>query len=156
VELFIDGTFKCVPKPFSQLLIVMVRDAALDHYIPVFYVLVQRKTQWTYWNALNEIIVSLGGKISVSQVHCDFEKGLINAIREIFPEARVVGCLFHWKQALLRKMKVNFFKFCYYYYFLLLLSLFFFLSNHMSILILLLGFTNTFVGKKTSPCFGMH
>ena len=38
-------------------------------------------------------------------VTCDFEKGLHNAVRFMFPGVRVNGCLFHWKQAICKHMK---------------------------------------------------
>ena len=37
-------------------------------------------------------------------VTCDFELALINAIQGIFPFAKINGCLFHWKQAIKRKL----------------------------------------------------
>lgn len=45
MEIFIDGTFAIVPHPFSQVLIIMYRDKITDLYIPVYYVLIQRKTK---------------------------------------------------------------------------------------------------------------
>ena len=36
VHLFIDCTFKCVPKGFSQCLVIMIYDYASSLYIPVF------------------------------------------------------------------------------------------------------------------------
>ena len=35
---------------------------------------------------------------------CDFEKALINAVREHFRGSVINGCLFNWKQVLCRKM----------------------------------------------------
>jgi len=37
-------------------------------------------------------------------ISCDFEKALHNAIKIEFPTAIVSGCLFHWKQAIRRKI----------------------------------------------------
>jgi hypothetical protein len=34
----------------------------------------------------------------------DFEIAMINAVEEMFPRAEIVGCLFHFKQALRRKL----------------------------------------------------
>jgi len=34
----------------------------------------------------------------------DFEQAFINALEQVFPMARIVGCLFHWKQAIRRKL----------------------------------------------------
>ena len=42
-KIFIDGTFKIVPKPFYQCLIVMVFDNQTDEYVPVFYILLTSK-----------------------------------------------------------------------------------------------------------------
>eukprot|EP00644_Phytophthora_capsici_P012662 jgi/Phyca11/113211/e_gw1.23.476.1 len=36
---------------------------------------------------------------------CDFERGLINAVRDQFPDATIIGCLFHFKQAVRRNMQ---------------------------------------------------
>ena len=37
-------------------------------------------------------------------VTCDFKKALHNVVRTEFPTAIVNGCLFHWKQAIGRKI----------------------------------------------------
>ncbi|EGZ15575.1 hypothetical protein PHYSODRAFT_508016 [Phytophthora sojae] len=37
-------------------------------------------------------------------VIADFEQALIDSVQGQFPDARVVGCLFHWKQALRRRL----------------------------------------------------
>ena len=37
-------------------------------------------------------------------IYCDFEKALINAVRSQFRDAEIIGCLFHFKQALCRHM----------------------------------------------------
>lgn len=141
ISLFIDGTFRCVPKPFSQLLVIMVYDAGnccyfffirqgivirfffffcsnisgTDMYVPVFYILLQSKHEWAYTEAFNEVKSALRtngqSNLNPANIHCDFEKGLMNALADQFPDARVVGCLFHFKQALLRKMRFAFFFF---------------------------------------------
>ena len=38
-------------------------------------------------------------------VTCDFKKALMNAVEATFKNVTVNGCLFHWKQAILRKLK---------------------------------------------------
>ncbi|KAJ8524184.1 hypothetical protein ON010_g16934 [Phytophthora cinnamomi] len=40
----------------------------------------------------------------VGTISCDFERGLIKAVGDQFPETDIVGCLFHFKQAVRRKM----------------------------------------------------
>jgi len=105
INVFIDGTFKCVPHPYYQLIVVMVYDTPLNLYIPVYYILTTSKTQWSYWSVLQEVMVNCEFKFNPSVIHCDYELALINAIGELFEGTAVVGCLFHFKQAILRKMK---------------------------------------------------
>uniref|UniRef100_H3GZT0 MULE transposase domain-containing protein n=1 Tax=Phytophthora ramorum TaxID=164328 RepID=H3GZT0_PHYRM len=102
--IYIDGTFKMVPAPFRQCLIVMVKDLGVDVYVPAMYVLMDSKHQDAYWNALNFVIIQTGRLLEPATVTCDFERGLMNAVIEQFPLVKIMGCLFHWKQALRRKM----------------------------------------------------
>ena len=62
------------------------------------------RTQWEYWDALHFACRMAGCKLKPSHVYYDFEKALINAVREYFPDSYIVGCLFHFKQALCRYM----------------------------------------------------
>ncbi|KAK1942776.1 hypothetical protein P3T76_005413 [Phytophthora citrophthora] len=48
---------------------------------------------------------ALGKQPNPVDVVCDFESALINAIQEHYPSTRLIGCLFHFKQACRRKMK---------------------------------------------------
>uniref|UniRef100_A0ABD2X1D0 MULE transposase domain-containing protein n=1 Tax=Trichogramma kaykai TaxID=54128 RepID=A0ABD2X1D0_9HYME len=47
-----------------------------------------------------EVIPSLAHNLTA--VSTDFERSIITAVREVFPNARLSGCLFHYKQALRR------------------------------------------------------
>ncbi|GMF63467.1 unnamed protein product [Phytophthora fragariaefolia] len=93
-----------VPRPFTQCLIVMVKDPGVDVDVPAMYVLLDSKQQDVYWNALNYVIIQTGRLPEPATVTYDFERGLMNAITDQFPLVKIVGCLFHWKQALRRKM----------------------------------------------------
>ncbi|KAG2791735.1 hypothetical protein PC116_g28903 [Phytophthora cactorum] len=44
-------------------------------------------------------------QLEPAEIVCDFETGLLNAVNTQFPNALVIGCLFHLKQALRRAMK---------------------------------------------------
>ena len=103
-KVFIDGTFRIVPKPFYQCLIVMVFDNQTDAYVPVFYILLTSKKEKVYDKALQQMNDAVGDKINPSSVTCDYERGLHNSISRAFPKAIINGCLFHWKQAIRRKL----------------------------------------------------
>jgi hypothetical protein len=108
--LFIDGTFRIVPQGFYQLLIIMIHSRAHNVFVPVWFVLLPNKTEDIYHNALQTIISASNWKLEASTVTCDFEAGLLAACRTHFcgetqsPPAQMVACLFHFKQALRRKM----------------------------------------------------
>jgi hypothetical protein len=104
LTLFIDGTFRCVPAKFHQCIVAMVYDRGTQLYIPVCYVLASSKSYETYWNAFQYIADACGEKITPKEVVCDFEIALINAVMDWFPDADVIGCYFHFKQACKRKM----------------------------------------------------
>ena len=103
-RMFIDGTFKFVPKPFYKCLIIMVFDEQTYAYKPVFYVLMTSKIQQVYPHARSWLEATINHKISPSSITCDFEIALQNTITANFPGVAINGCLFHWKQAIQRKI----------------------------------------------------
>ncbi|KAG3002601.1 hypothetical protein PC120_g19644 [Phytophthora cactorum] len=62
------------------------------------------KDECTYWHSFHWVRVLGKMKMTSGSISCDFESALINAVRDQFTETRVIGCLFHWKQAIRRKM----------------------------------------------------
>ncbi|KAG2791098.1 hypothetical protein PC129_g11471 [Phytophthora cactorum] len=79
-------------------------DPAYDVYLPIFYVLLPDKQQDTYWHLLGNVIMQCDLQVDPRYVTCDFEMGLLNAVRQQYAGVSVAGYLFHWKQALRRKM----------------------------------------------------
>jgi len=56
--------------------------------------------------ALRSGLVAAFGDIgSVRYVLTDFELAAINAVKQVFPEVTVKGCNFHFRQAVLRRLK---------------------------------------------------
>lgn len=75
---------------------------------PFIYILTNRKTQKCYtaiFQYINSSIFSLNPIVIIS----DYERGLRNSIRTVFPDAKMLGCWFHFCQAIRKKM-VNKFK----------------------------------------------
>ncbi|KAE8893076.1 hypothetical protein PF005_g21676 [Phytophthora fragariae] len=101
---YIDGTFKVCPRPLKQIVIVMAYDASLDVYVPVLYVLATAKCEKTYKYMLYWLQAAVTFQVKPWTVTFDFEKALINAVMGAFPMSVLVGCLFHWKQAIRRKL----------------------------------------------------
>ncbi|OQR96710.1 hypothetical protein ACHHYP_13769 [Achlya hypogyna] len=62
------------------------------------------KEEWSYWEMLNQVKIQCDCMLELSTISCDFEQALIGAIKDQFPDARIVGCLFHFKQAIRRKL----------------------------------------------------
>jgi hypothetical protein len=63
------------------------------------------KKQCAYWHALHFWLVITEFKLIPISITTDFKVSLINAIKEQFPTVKQIGCNFHSKQALRRKMK---------------------------------------------------
>ena len=107
VQLYIDGKFNIVPDSFDQCLIIMAFEETLRVYVPVMYILMNVKTHCIYWHAVHWVIVATKCSLHPFSVTCNFEKPLYNAVREQFKHVILNGCLFHWKQAIWRKMKAK-------------------------------------------------
>ncbi|KAG3087210.1 hypothetical protein PI124_g8662 [Phytophthora idaei] len=78
------------PRPFTQCLIVMVRDPGVDVDVPATCMLTDSKQQDAYWNVLNYVIVQTDRLLEPATVTFDFEHGLMNAITEQFPLVKIV------------------------------------------------------------------
>jgi hypothetical protein len=102
VHLFMDCTFKMVPKGFSQCMILMIYTPATGMYVPVFYVLLQSKKQNVYYHAIQQCICASDWKMEAITYTADFEKAIMSQLKEQFPEGVGIFCLFHWKQAIRR------------------------------------------------------
>lgn len=105
----VDGTFYCVPKGFKQLIVIMRYSRKHDLYIPVWWILLDGQFELLY-RTMFHLVTSVMLRYDVplrslcENVCCDFEHGLINACKEAFNVDAVVGCFFHWLQAILRHL----------------------------------------------------
>ncbi|OWZ18206.1 hypothetical protein PHMEG_0007745 [Phytophthora megakarya] len=103
--IFVDGTFRCVPPGYKQCVIFMVHDRASGIFVPVYYVLSTSRSGDSFWDMVHFVVQSTDQQLEPAEVVCDFESALISAVQTQFPNAIIIGCLFHWKQALRRAMK---------------------------------------------------
>ena len=63
-----------------------------------------RKNKLAYVMALSALNNLFGGSIDPKYVMHDFEIAMCQAIEELWPGSRSVGCFFHFKQCLTRQM----------------------------------------------------
>ena len=62
------------------------------------------KSKKMYRNALEWVFKLSNRRINPKTVTCDFEQALMNAVDGIFPFSKIIGCFFHWKLAIRRKL----------------------------------------------------
>lgn len=104
-HVLVDGTFRVVPAEFSQCVVVMSYDPGTRLFIPCAFSLLSGKNEYIYCVLFHELIVMLQYDWMPTGISVDFELSLIKAIRHEFPDSRLIGCFFHMKQAISRKMK---------------------------------------------------
>jgi len=63
--------------------------------IAVARVLMMSRTEEAYLEVLH-YLKTLAPAWEPVRIHCDFERGMMNAFRTIFPQSRIVGCLWHF------------------------------------------------------------
>lgn len=106
-ELFIDATFGVVPYHQEQLLVVMA--TLMGKPRPIIYIIMSHKTEEIYTKVFqfirDGILPSNNCFHTPRKVTMDFEMGLRNAAKNVWPEISVFGCNFHYCQALRRNAK---------------------------------------------------
>ena len=105
VNLFVDTTFSCTPRPFYQTLIVMTFDQQTQYYVPVMWFLMMSKCASLYFEAFHHVISNTDWHLHPVTITADFERALVLELKNQFKSSKINGCLFHWKQACRRKMK---------------------------------------------------
>lgn len=96
-HIMMDATFSIVPHgPFYQILILFIRKTRT--VFPFGYILMSRKTQFAYYDALKYFHENVFELNAVS--FCtDWEIAMRNAILQLFPDAEMVACYFHHTNA---------------------------------------------------------
>lgn len=98
----VDGTFKVAPQFFSQM--YTIHSLIDGKAIPLIYALICNKQEVTYRRVFSKL-KEIDPLLEPESVLADFESASMNAIREVFPNSRIVGCFFHLAQSLWRKIQ---------------------------------------------------
>lgn len=104
---YIDATFKLCRHPFTQLMTInaFVRKDDYAKQVPLLFVLMSRRKKADYRKVLKKLLEILPSAPAVKQITLDFEKATWAALREVYPNVKLHGCVFHWTQALWRKVR---------------------------------------------------
>jgi len=87
-------------------MVLLVYNEETDLYIPACFVLCSSKNKDIYLKIFRDILNNiLQRSYNIRRMTVDFETAQIEAIQETFPEIELIGCRFHFKQALIRKAK---------------------------------------------------
>jgi MULE transposase domain len=103
---YVDGTFKIVRRPFAQLLSIhaFVRKNGTLKHVPLCFVLMSHRRKRDY-RIVFKAIKNLMPSISVREIMSDFEAALWRSVRVLGVRIQHRGCVFHWTQAVWRKIQ---------------------------------------------------
>ena len=104
--IFMDGTFQISPAMFLQVYTLHVM--IMGTMVPVCICLLHAKDIPTYRRMFDLIRTSCGRyglQFQPTSFFIDFETAVISTVGELFPEARIRGCLFHFARAIWRRVQ---------------------------------------------------
>ena len=105
--IFLDARFQHPPE-FYQMLILMCKDIVTKLKIPGLYILMKSKKEILYklvFESLIHIELENSKRLNFEIIVTGHELGLIKSVNKFFPESQRIGCLFHYKQDILRNLK---------------------------------------------------
>ncbi|CAK5085730.1 unnamed protein product [Meloidogyne enterolobii] len=93
-EVFADGSFAVavVPPPFVQVYALLTRRG--KWIFPIAYCLLTGKTRGIY-EKMFQMIITEWPDFNPTLMSLDFDQPIIDAVKTIFPNIRLNGCLFH-------------------------------------------------------------
>ena len=105
---YVDGTFKLCRQPFSQLFTInaFVKSGDQAKQVPLLFVVMSGRKKRDYRAVLQEVLSILSSPPGVRRITLDFERALWTVLRQLLPDVSLQGCLFHWTQALWRKVSM--------------------------------------------------
>jgi hypothetical protein len=108
VRWYVDGTFKIISKPFTQLFSIhgFIRKDDNVKQVPLFFFM-SRWTERDFRKVFQKIIEIIGGECCIEELVTDFERAIWRGARNAFTEKniKIFGCAFHWCQAVYRNLK---------------------------------------------------
>ena len=107
-HIFLDGTFKSCPSPFVQLYTIHTQSSVLNGTVPILYSLLPSKTKSIYTSLFDELrttTVKHDLVLNPKFIIIDFEKDAIGALKNVFPNAVIKGCNFHYNQCIFKKIQ---------------------------------------------------
>ena len=104
---YVDGTFKVVRHPFTQLWSIhaFVANGEDLKQMPFLYVLMSSRRTVDYTAIFNHLKTITDGALQVKEMILDFELSLWKAVPGCFPDVKLRGCVFHWTQCVWRKIQ---------------------------------------------------
>lgn len=105
----VDGTFATVPLEFTQMYSIhgSVSYEENEVTVPLVFMLLNNKTQETYacaFEALLEVCQEANIELHPKFIISDFEKAVINVMKDVFPDAECCLCYFHFSQNLIKQL----------------------------------------------------
>ena len=110
-HIFADGTFSIAPPGTNQVFITRTFDTEVNRFYTTSISILISKEQNLYKILLEEIkknIIKYNPNVDFSEklFHCDFEKGITNAVENVFPNMNIKYCVWHYKRLLRNKKKI--------------------------------------------------
>ncbi|XP_064636946.1 uncharacterized protein LOC135493499 [Lineus longissimus] len=103
---YADATFKLCRSPFKQLFSInaFVKSGEDTKQLPLAFALMSGRKKRNY-KAILQRLKEIVGEVRVDNIVIDFESAMWGAFRRVFPGINITGCLFHWTQAIWRKVQ---------------------------------------------------
>ena len=102
-----DGTFKVVPRVFHQL--YTLHASIQGKFFPCVYGLLTTKTEAAYEAFFHQVREAVNEQCdefpNPTHFSSDYELAAINAVRHVFPDITLSGCLFHFAQIMWRRVQ---------------------------------------------------
>ena len=101
-----DGTFEMAPDCAYQL--YTLHGFLHGEALPLAWALLPNKCTATYvelFSSLNDAFVKEFGDSGNHTFLVDYEQAAIKALRQVFPQSRIRGCSFHFRQAVYRSVQ---------------------------------------------------
>jgi hypothetical protein len=102
--IFLDGTFHICPINFTQVLNIA---ADINSRVTLLFSIPMTSRKDDFYIKVMEAVMShdkMKG-LTVKFAYADFKSAISTAVKVILPSARVVGCCFHYSQALIRRLR---------------------------------------------------